>query len=91
VYSVGVKVRIRSYEWYLANRDADGDIPGIPEGGFYFDRVMAEYCGKFCTVTDAWQEGGFGINTYRLDPGGRFYWHDWMFDAAGTKNIKEVW
>lgn len=44
---VGDKVRIKSREWYEANKDGKGVVPGV----CYFTPQMAILCGKTFTIT----------------------------------------
>ena len=46
-YQVGDKVKIKSIEWYNANKNSDGTVEGV---GDVFIDVMSEYCGRTATV-----------------------------------------
>ena len=47
-YKKGDKVRIRSLEWYNANKNSEGTI--IFNGFRIFDEDMSKFCGKVVTI-----------------------------------------
>lgn len=70
-YNVGDKVRIKSKEWYEANKDSQGNITTLAS----FTQSMAVFCGRKANIVEI-DEG-----TYRLDiDNGRFFWDDEMFE-----------
>lgn len=73
---VGDKVRIKSREWYEANKDESG-IVRVPCG---FTEEMARFCGKTLTITR-----GRGVGRYALDGGAEgFTFTEDMFEDDST-------
>lgn len=70
-YKVGDKVRIKSKEWYEANKDSQGNITTLAS----FTQSMAVFCGRKANIAE------IDKGTYRLDiDNGRFFWDDEMFE-----------
>lgn len=92
-YNVGNKVRIKSVEWYDANKDKDG-VVNLGGDIFSFVSPMAEYLGKEATITTIVDDGIYLID---LD-GGNAYWVDEMFECLvsdekpliSTELIKDI-
>lgn len=92
-YKVGDKVRIKSRDWYDANKDEDGNIF---LNGLLFIKPMAEYLGKEAVIK------GVGVLfngriAYKLDiDGEEFGWFDEFIEGTETtptdiiKDIAEV-
>ena len=79
-YKVGDKVKIKSLDWYNANRDYSGNV----ECGFYhFIKEMTKYCGKILTIGEVYR------NEYELQEGENFIWTDEMFDSI-IENTDDV-
>jgi hypothetical protein len=91
MYRRGDRVRVKSRAWYEANKSSYNSIQETGYGRCFI-AIMAGYCGTYRTITDITNDR-YGNVVYRLDLEDTrdIGWHDWMFDAAGTKNIKEVW
>lgn len=52
-FKVGDKVKIKSLEWYNANKDEEGNIIFEKNGYYvYFSKNDVEYCGKVMTISD---------------------------------------
>lgn len=69
-FSIGDKVRIKSKEWYDANKDKYGSIKNC---GFIAD--MSRYCGKEARILH--ESDGF----YTIDLDDEFYfWTNEMFE-----------
>ena len=52
-YKIGDKVKIKSLEWYNANKDEEGNIIFEKNGYYvYFSKYDVEYCGKVMTISD---------------------------------------
>lgn len=81
-YKVGDKVKIRSLDWYNANKNENGNIT------FYrnFTYIMTYYCGKIAKIINV-KDKSYSIN---LD-NGLYSWTDEMFEEnindMGTKEI----
>ena len=71
-YKVGDKVKIKSLDWYNANRDYNGNVEC---GFYYFIEEMSKYCGKILTI------GNIHKNGYDLQEDEDFEWTEDMFDS----------
>lgn len=71
-YKVGDKVKIKSLDWYNANRDYNGNVEC---GFYYFIEEMSKYCGKILTIGEIYR------NYYDLQEDENFIWTDDMFDS----------
>ena len=63
-YKVSDKVKIKSLDWYNANKAEDGEIY---LGSNTFVQLMSKYCGKIATIICAFHYG------YALDIDGGHY------------------
>lgn len=71
-YKIGDKVKIKSLDWYNANRDYNGNVEC---GFYYFIEEMSKYCGKILTIGEIYR------NYYDLQEDENFIWTDEMFDS----------
>lgn len=77
-YKVGDKVKIRSLDWYNANKTEGGEVH--LESGVFL-QLMSKYCGKVATITYVYSF------VYSLDiDGGKWNWIDEMFE----ENINDM-
>lgn len=77
-YKVGDKVKIRSLDWYNANKTKGGEVY---LESIVFLQLMSKYCGKVATIICACRYG------YSLDiDGGHYNWVDEMFE----ENINDM-
>ena len=77
-YKVGDKVKIRSLDWYNANKTEGGEV--YLESSVLL-QLMSKYCGKVATIVYAHSYG------YSLDiDGGHYNWVDEMFE----ENINDM-
>ena len=77
-YKVGDKVKIKSLDWYNANKAEDGEV--YLESNTFL-QLMSKYCGKVATITYACS------CKYSLDiDGGKWNWIDEMFE----ENINDM-
>lgn len=77
-YKVGDKVKIKSLDWYNANKTEGGEVH-LESGVFV--QLMSKYCGNFATITYVYSYG------YSLDiDGGKWIWIDEMFE----ENINDM-
>lgn len=77
-YKVGDIVKIRSFDWYNANKTEGGEV--YLEGTVFL-RLMSKYCGKVATITRAHRYG------YSLDiDRGEYTWANEMFE----ENINDM-
>ena len=79
-YKVGDRVRIKSLDWYNANRDYNGNVEC---GFYYFIEEMSKYCGMILTIGEVYR------NEYELQEGENFIWTDEMFDSI-IENTDDV-
>lgn len=70
-YKAGDKVRVKSRDWYEANKDSDGDVNC---GRWCFLSDMIEYCGQELTIISV------GSTYYYLDEENCFIWTDEMLE-----------
>lgn len=82
-YKVGDKVKIRSIDWYNANKTEDGEVY---LESIVFLQLMSKYCGKVATITHAFRYG------YYLDiDRGCYHWTDKMFEEnINNMETKEI-
>lgn len=77
-YKVGDKVKIKSLDWYNANKTKGNEVY---LEGIVFLQLMSKYCGKVATIIYACRYG------YSLDiDGGHYSWIDEMFE----ENINDM-
>ena len=77
-YKVGDKVKIKSLDWYNANKTKGNEV--YLEGTVFL-QLMSKYCGKVATIICACRYG------YSLDiDGGHYNWVDEMFE----ENINDM-
>lgn len=83
-YRKGDRVRVRSLEWYNANKNSEGAI--IFPDFRIFDDSMSEFCGKVVTI-DAYIPRG---NYYDINEDGKVnYWSDDMFEGLAIEKTQE--
>ena len=75
-YKVGDKVKIKSLDWYNANRDYNGNVEC---GFYYFIEEMSKYCGKILTIGEIYRN--YRNNSYVLQEDEDFEWTEDMFDS----------
>lgn len=79
-YKIGDKVRIKSLDWYMSNKDKHDNI--IFYNGYdiniCFTHIMATYCGKVMSIVDVDSKHGF----YSMEEdNGKYCWVDEMFEG----------
>lgn len=72
-YKVGDKVKIKSLDWYNANKDYYGNVVC---GFYYFIEEMSKYCGKILTIGKIYRN-----DRYVLQEDENFAWTNDMFDS----------
>lgn len=78
-YKKGDRVRIKSLEWYYANKNSEGAI--IFHDFRIFDESMSEFCGKVVTIDDYIPRG----NYYDIKEDGKVnFWSDVMFEGLAN-------
>ena len=75
-YKVGDKVKIKSLDWYNANKNSEGVVNF--HNLLFFDELMSEFCGKVVTI-DAYIPRG---NYYEIEEDGKVnLWTDEMIEG----------
>lgn len=83
-YKVGDKVRIKSLDWYNANKNSEGAII-FPDFNI-FDESMSELCGKVVTI----EYCNARHNYYDIEEDGKVnYWVDDMFEGLAIEEPQE--
>lgn len=77
-YKVGDKVKIKSLDWYNANKTKGNEVY---LEGIVFLQIMSKYCGKVATITHSFRYGYY----LDIDRGG-YHWTDEMFE----ENINDM-
>ena len=85
-YNVGDKVRIKSLEWYNANKDKNGNVYVVGVSN-YFTNNMAKFCGKIATIIGYVDEAMY----YVLDIDDNEYaWYDWMLEDVKEDAVQQT-
>lgn len=83
-YKRGDRVRIKSLEWYYANKNSKGAI--IFNDFRIFDESMSDFCGKVVTI-DAYNPQG---NYYNIKEDGEVnLWSDDMFEGLAIEKSQD--
>lgn len=83
-YKKGDKVRVKSLDWYNANKNPEDAI--IFEGFNIFDESMSEFCGKVVTI----EHCNTKHNYYDIEEDGKVnYWTDEMFEGLAIEEPQE--
>lgn len=83
-YKKGDRVRVRSLEWYRANKNSEGAI--IFPDFRIFDDSMSEFCGKVVTIAAYVPRG----NYYDIvEDRNVNYWSDAMFEGLAIEKPQE--
>ena len=80
-YKVGDKVKIKSLDWYNANKNSEGAV--LFNGLCFFDEDMAKFCGKVVTI-----EHYNGLwHSYEIKEDGKVnFWYDEMFEGLAIED-----
>ena len=80
-YRKGDKVRIKSREWYNANKNSEGAV--LFNGLRIFDEDMSKFCGKVVTIehyNERW-------HSYDIKEDGKVnFWYDEMFEGLAIED-----
>ena len=80
-YKKGDRVRVKSLEWYRANKNSEGAI--IFPDFRIFDDSMSEFCGKVVTIDTYNPRGDY----YDIKEDGKVnYWSDAMFEGLAIED-----
>ena len=80
-YRKGDKVRIKSREWYNANKNSEGAI--IFPNFRIFDESMSKFCGKVVTIATYVSRGDY----YDIEEDGNVnYWCGEMFEGLAIED-----
>ena len=84
-YDIGDKVRIKSLDWYNANKNNNGIV--ICNGGVGFTSIMSAYCGKIVTISKVFKDN----NAYYIENDfGEFSWTDNMIEGFVEDEKKDM-
>lgn len=81
-YKIGDKVRVKSLDWYMLNKDEYGNV--VFGGDVIkpsFTHIMTRYCGQVMTIVDIDSDGDY---TMKEDNGG-FCWDDEMLEGLAER------
>lgn len=79
-YRKGDKVKIKSREWYNANKNSEGAV--IFHNMRIFDEDMSRFCGRVVTIADYVSRGDY----YDIEEDGKVnYWADDMFEGLAIE------
>ena len=82
-YKKGDKVKIKSLDWYNANKNEKGIIPC---GDYNFTELMTPLCGKIVTITDFEYDSGYII----LEDDMVDAWTDEMIEGLALEKGSEL-
>lgn len=83
-YKPGDKVRIKSLDWYNANKNSEGVVNF--NNLLFFDELMSEFCGKVVTI-DAYIPRG---NYYEIEEDGKVnLWSDDMIEGLADEVVPQ--
>jgi len=83
-YKIGDKVKVKSIDWYNANKNSEGII--IFHDWRIFDESMSEFCDKVVTI-DYYNSRG---DCYEIKEDGKVnYWSDAMFEGIADVEPQE--
>ena len=83
-YKPGDRVRVKSLDWYNANKNSEGVVNF--HNLLFFNELMSEFCGKVVTI-DAYIPRG---NYYEIEEDGKVnYWSDDMFEGLAIEKSQE--
>ena len=83
-YKKGDKVKVRSLDWYNANKNSEGAI--IFNDFRIFDDSMSEFCGKVVTI----EHCNAKHNYYDIEEDGKVnFWTDDMFEGLAIEEPQE--
>ena len=83
-YKKGDKVKVKSIDWYNANKNSEGAI--ISHDWHIFDESMSEFCGKVVTIVYYNSRG----DCYEIEEDGKVnYWSVDMFEGLAIEKPQE--
>ena len=83
-YKPGDKVKIKSLDWYNANKNSEGVVNF--HNLLFFDKLMSEFCGKVVTIDDYIPRG----NYYEIKEDGKVnLWSDEMFECLADEEPQD--
>ena len=83
-YKKGDRVKIKSLEWYNANKNSEGVVNF--HNLLFFDELMSEFCGKVVTIDTYIPRG----NYYEIEEDGKVnLWSDEMFEGLAIEKPQE--
>ena len=83
-YKKGDKVKVKSIDWYNANKNSEGAI--ISHDWHIFDESMSEFCGKVVTIVYYNSRG----DCYEIEEDGKVnFWSVDMFEGLAIEKPQE--
>ena len=83
-YKKGDKVKVKSIDWYNANKNSEGAI--ISHDWHIFDESMSEFCGKVVTIVYYNSRG----DCYEIEEDGKVnFWSVEMFEGLAIEKPQE--
>ena len=84
-YKDGDRVKIKSIDWYNANKDYEGEI--IYEDFSVFDESMSNFCGEIVTIAHVYEKGKY----YDIEEDGFVnYWTDEMIECLAYESQEKM-
>ena len=84
-YKAGERVKIKSIDWYNANKNYEGEI--IYEDFRVFDEPMSNFCGKIVTIAYVNEKGEY----YDIEEDGLVnYWTDEMIECLAYESQEKM-
>lgn len=77
-FSKGDIVKVKSYAWYLVNRDKEGNVYNTDSANLFTNK-MSDLCGLKFEISD------FSGNTYVTEDND-YNWEDWMLEEKAEKS-----
>jgi hypothetical protein len=80
-HKVGDKVRVKSLDWYIKNKNKAGNILDKYQS---FVEDMSHFCGKIVTISYVTSTGSYYLEEDKF----KYNWEDWMFEEDMNNEIK---
>lgn len=80
-YKVGDKVRVKSLDWYIKNKNKAGNILDKYQS---FVEDMSHFCGKIVTISYVTSTGSYYLEEDKF----KYNWEDWMFEEDMNNEVR---
>ena len=81
-FKVGDRVRVKSLEWYINNKNEKGDVDTDGNNGVLFTEIMSDLCGSILKII-AVEDDHYTMS------GIIYYWQDWMLEDKPVTEEKQ--